>query len=139
MWNLKSVLAVSGKLVATVAVVATLTSFAQAQNYKTYGSQWAWCNNFGGSTIGYGWGTGSTPNMTVWWNYPNTYNLYGYPACIRGWHYGWNPSGDTMFPKQVSKINSANCTFNYSSGGTNMATICSCAGTVRSRRRNWRS
>lgn len=103
---------------ATLAVLATSAHAGPAQNY---GAQWAWNNNFNNSTIGQTFGTGSTPNMTVWWNYPNDYNLYGYPACIRGWHYGWNPTGDTLFPRQVSKITSANCTFNYSSGGTNMA------------------
>ncbi len=103
------------KLVACASLVVVISSAALAGPSKNYGSQFAWVNNFNNSTINNSWGTGSTPNMTVWYNF-GSYNLYGYPACIRGWHYGWNPTGDTLFPKQVSAISSANCSFNYSSG-----------------------
>jgi hypothetical protein len=88
---------------------------------KNYGTHYAWINDFGGGVFGYTFGTGTTANMTFSWNYPNTYKLYGYPAIIRGWHYGWNPTGDTLFPKQISSITKAPAYFSYSSGGTNMA------------------
>jgi hypothetical protein len=99
----------------------TLCAAAQAGPYKTFGSHFAWVNNFDNSTIGSTFGSGTTANMSFSWNYPNTSKLYGYPAIVRGWHYGWNPTGDTLFPKQISKITSAPCYFSYSSGGTNMA------------------
>jgi len=111
----------SSKLVASAVALVACATAAHAGPSQNYGAQWAWVNNFNNSTFGQTFGTGSTPNMTFWWNYPNSYSLYGYPACIRGWHYGWNPTGDTLFPKRVSAISAANCTFNYSSGGTNMA------------------
>lgn len=98
-----------------------ITNIASAGPYKTYGSHYAWINDFGGGVFGYNFGTGSTANMTFWWNHPNTYKLYGYPAIVRGWHYGWNPTGDTLFPKKISSISKAPVYFSYSAGGTNMA------------------
>ena len=58
--------------------------------------------------------------MTVWYNF-SSFSLYGYPAIVRGWHYGWNPTGDTLFPKQISATKSVPCSFSYSSGGSNVA------------------
>lgn len=97
----------------------TLCAAAQAGPYKTFGSHYAWVNNFNNSTFGSSFGTGTTANMSVSYNFGSN-SLYGYPAILRGWHYGWNPTGDTLLPKQISKITSAPCYFSYSSGGTNM-------------------
>lgn len=104
-------------------IAVTLTSAAHAGASKNFGAQWAWNNNFGNggnSAINASFGNGSNPSITVSYNF-SAYNLYGYPACIRGWHYGFNPTGDTLFPLQVSKATSIPCTFSYSSGGSNMA------------------
>jgi hypothetical protein len=109
----------AGRLVAT-GVMALFCCAAHAGPYKVYGSEFAWVNNFNNSTINSSFSTNSVPGMTVSYNF-SSYNLYGYPAVIRGWHYGWNPTGDTLFPKQISATSSIPCTFNYSSGGSNMA------------------
>jgi len=97
----------------------SLSSAAYAGAEQNYGSQWAWDNNFNSSDINISFGSGSYPNFTVWYDFSSG-SLYGYPAAIRGWHYGWNPTGDTLFPKQLSATNSIPCNFNYSSGGSNM-------------------
>ena len=110
------------KLLGTMlaAALAGLASTAQAGPYQVYGSQYAWDNNFNNSAISATFGSGSTPNMTVSYNF-SAYNLYGYPACIHGWHYGWNPANDNLFPMQLSAASSIPCSFSYSSGGTSMA------------------
>jgi len=118
--TVSKIVSLSSKAAGSIGLVAILGTAAFAGAEQNYGAQWAWNNNFNNSNIGVSFGSGSTPNMTVNYNF-GSYSLYGYPACIRGWHYGWNPTGDTLFPKQVSAISTANCTFNYSSGGTNMA------------------
>jgi hypothetical protein len=97
----------------------TLCTAAQAGPYKTFGSHFAWDNNFNNSTINTTFGSGSTANMSFSFNFGSN-SLYGYPAILRGWHYGWNPTGDTMLPKQISRMASAPCYFSYSSGGSNM-------------------
>lgn len=112
---------VAAKRVTAICCGLVLSSLAFAGPYQNYGTHFAWVNNFNNSTFGNTFGTGSTANMTFWWNYPNSYSLYGYPAIVRGWHYGWNPTGDTLFPKQISKTTKVPCYFSYSSGGTNMA------------------
>src|SRR5260370_1107402 len=103
-----------------IGAMTLLCSTADAGPYKVYGSEFAWVNNFNNSTINSSFSTNSVPGMTVSYNF-SSYNLYGYPAIIRGWHYGWNPTGDTLFPRQISATSSIPCTFNYSSGGSNMA------------------
>lgn len=114
---------VSNLLLGSLCAMAGLaiTDIAAAGPSQNYGSHYAWVNDFGGGVFGNSFGSGSTANMTFWWNYPNTYKLYGYPAIVRGWHYGWNPTGDNLFPKKISSISSAPVNFSYSSGGTNMA------------------
>jgi hypothetical protein len=104
-------------------IAAVLTSTAQAGPQKTFGAQWAWDNNFGAggnSAISATFGNSTNPSITVSYNF-SSYNLYGYPACIRGWHYGSNPTGDTLFPMQMSQASTIPCTFSYSSSGSNMA------------------
>lgn len=110
------------KLIASAVLAVALTSVAHAQAgpTKVFGSQWAWDNNFNNSTINATFGSGSTPSITVSYNF-SSYSLYGYPACIRGWHYGYNPANDNLFPMQVSAATSIPCTFSYSSSGANMA------------------
>jgi hypothetical protein len=109
----------AGRLVSIGALVL-FCSVASAGPYRVYGSEFAWVNNFNNSTINSSFSTNSVPGMTVSYDF-SSYSLYGYPAIIRGWHYGWNPTGDTLFPKQLSATSSIPCTFNYSSGGSNMS------------------
>ena len=115
----------SPKLIALAAsaflLAVGLTSTASAGDYKTYGPVWAWNNNFNDPSGGIraSFGTGSYPEMTISYNFSSP-NLYGYPAICRGWHYGWSPTGDTLFPAQLSQLSSIPCQFSYSSGGSNM-------------------
>ena len=108
------------KVVACAALTLVLGSVARAGDYKVFGSQFAWNNNFNNSAINATFGSGSNPSMTVSFNF-SSFSLYGYPACIRGWHYGFNPANDNLFPMQVSAATSIPCTFSYSSSGQNMA------------------
>jgi hypothetical protein len=107
--------------VASAVLAVGLAPSAQAGDYKTFGPCWAWNNNFNDPNGGIhaSFGTGSYPEMTVNFNFSSA-NLYGYPAICRGWHYGWSPTGDTLFPAQVSQLSSIPCQFSYSSGGSGM-------------------
>jgi hypothetical protein len=111
------------KVLSAAAVAGLLVSLAPsayAGADKVYGSMWAWDNNFNNSNIGVSFGGGGTPNMTVSYNF-GTGNLYGYPACIRGWHYGFNPANDNKYPEKVGTIGSGDsASFSYSSSGKNM-------------------
>src|ERR1700722_19706339 len=111
--------ALAGRFV-SIGALGLFCSVAYAGPYQVYGTEFAWDNNFNNSTINSSFSTSSVPGMTVSYNF-SSYSLYGYPAIIRGWHYGWNPAGDNLFPKQLSATSSIPCTFNYSSGGSNMA------------------
>ena len=107
--------------VASAVLAVGLATPARAGDYKTFGSCWAWNNNFNDPNGGIqsSFGTGSYPEISVSFNF-NSSNLYGYPAICRGWHYGWSPTGDNLFPAQVSQLSSIPCQFSYSSGGSNM-------------------
>ncbi|MEA9761246.1 cellulase [Xanthomonas campestris pv. raphani] len=109
------------KAALTLGLVA-LAPVALAGPYKIFGNHYAWVNNFNdpNNIIQGTFGTGSTPELTVTFNFAD-YNLYGYPAIVRGWHYDWNPTSDTLFPKQISSISSIPMKFSYSAGGTNLA------------------
>jgi hypothetical protein len=109
----------AGMLAICGGLVAGLASSATAGAEKNYGSMWAWDNNFGGSNIGVTFWSASYPDMTVSFNF-NSFNLYGYPACIRGWHYGYNPTGDTKYPAQIKNLNGDSGWFDFSSQGSNM-------------------
>jgi len=109
-----------GKELVAACMLALLAPAAEAGPNKVYGSEFAWVNNFNNSIINSSFSTNSVPGMTVWYNFSSN-SLYGYPAIVRGWHYGWNPAGDTLFPKQISATRAIPCSFSYSSGGTNMA------------------
>ena len=106
-------------LTAIGGLVVMFASVAHAGASKVYGSEFAWDNNFNNSNIGVSFGTGSTANMTVSYNF-GTGNLYGYPACIQGWHYGWNPANSTKYPKQIKNLGTDSAWFSWSSGGSNM-------------------
>lgn len=92
----------------------------QAGASKNYPPYFAWNNNFNNSNIVWSPSSGSYPQWTASFNFTD-YNLYGYPASIRGWHYGWNPTGDTLFPRQISSLTTIPAAFSYASGGSNMA------------------
>jgi hypothetical protein len=106
-WLLAAILAVS------------FVSPAQAGPNKVFGSHWAWSNNFKNSAIDVTFGEGSLPRITAAFKF-DRYDLYGYPACIRGWHYGWNPAGDNLFPVKVAAAAALPCKFSYSSSGTDL-------------------
>jgi len=92
---------------------------AKAKSYNLFTPYFAWNNNFGGAEIAWYPGTGDAPQWTASFNFP-TNGLYGYPASIRGWHYGWNPSADDLFPKKLSDTTGVPCSFSYNSGGNDL-------------------
>jgi hypothetical protein len=105
----------------TAALLVTPVLHAQT---KVYGQYWEWPNTFhNNGTIYFSNGTGSNPQWYESFNLPAG-NLYGYPASIRGYHYGYNPAGDTLFPKQMSTITHIPASFSYAStqvsGGTTL-------------------
>ncbi|MDR6672425.1 cellulase [Xanthomonas sp. 1678] len=103
-------------------VLVAFAPAALAGPYQVYGNQYAWVNNFNdpNNVIQGTFHSGSTPSMTVTFNFASS-SLYGYPAILRGSHYGFNPTSDRTFPRQVSALQSLPSTFAYSSGGSNMA------------------
>ncbi|MCI2263206.1 MULTISPECIES: GH12 family glycosyl hydrolase domain-containing protein [Xanthomonas] len=103
------------------AALLAVAPMALAGPYQVYGNQYAWVNNFNdpNNVIQGTFHSGSTPSMTVTFNFPNA-SLYGYPAILRGSHYGFNPTSDRTFPRQVSALRSLPATFAYSSGGSNL-------------------
>ncbi|HEX5397762.1 MAG TPA: GDSL-type esterase/lipase family protein [Verrucomicrobiae bacterium] len=79
----------------------------------------AWNNNFSGEKIGWHPGTNDAPQWTASFDF-STNRLYGYPASVRGWHYGFNPTGDNLFPKKLSETTSVPRSFSYNSGGDDL-------------------
>lgn len=96
-----------------------MASTAVAGSYKVYSPYVAWNNNYNdpNNVIKISFGSGTNPQWTVNFDF-STNNLWGYPASFRGWHYGWNPSNDNLFPRQVSSMSSIPCNFSYTCGGT---------------------
>lgn len=86
------------------------------RHLNIYPPYFAWNNNFSGEPIGWHPGTNSVPQWTASFNF-STNRLYGYPASARGWHYGLNPTGDSLFPKKLSELNRVPCEFSYNCGG----------------------
>ena len=80
---------------------------------------YAFKNNWSGREIGWQAGTQTTPQWTASFDF-TTNSLYGYPASARGWHYGWNPTGDDLFPKRIAAIGSLPCNFSYACGGEDL-------------------
>ena len=106
-------------LAVSTALLAGLPSVAQAGDSKVYGSEWAVNNDYNApGQIGCTFGTGSSPSLTAWFNISDSSKIWGYPACIRGYHYGQNPAGDTLFPFRVSSKSSIPCSFSYSAGAS---------------------
>jgi lysophospholipase L1-like esterase len=79
----------------------------------------AWNNNFSGQEIGWQPGADEAPQWTASFNF-STNSLYGYPASVRGWHYGFNPANDNLFPKKLSETTSISCSFSYNCGGDDL-------------------
>jgi hypothetical protein len=98
--------------------LASTTAHAQT---KVFGQYWEWPNTFdNNSSIDFYPGTGSNPTWLESFGLA-AYNgepIYGYPASIRGYHYGYNPAGDTLFPKQMSTISHIPAAFSYASSQT---------------------
>lgn len=115
----KTVAAVAGMLAVCAGLVAGLASNATAGAEKNYGTNWGWDNNFNNSNITISFWSNSTPDFTVYFDF-NSFNLYGYPAGIRGWHYGYNPTGDTKYPAQIKNLGTDNADFEWYSSGSNM-------------------
>lgn len=108
-------------LASLTAAACLLGAFAaRAGDYNQYPPYFAWDNNFNNSAIGWSPSSGAYPQWTASFNFSSN-SLYGYPASIRGWHYGWNPTGDTLFPKQISATRTIPAAFSYAAGGSNMA------------------
>lgn len=107
-------------LVAGTLLFASISGTAQAGPYNLYSPYFAWDNNFNNSNISWSPSSGQYPQWTASFNFSSN-SLYGYPASIRGWHYGWNPTGDTLFPRQISATGTIPAAFSYASGGSNMA------------------
>jgi hypothetical protein len=107
----------------TFIAVLAAAPIASAQT-KVYGAYWEWPNIFHpNSTFSFYNGTGTNPQWNLSMNVPSG-ELWAYPASVRGYHYGYNPSGDTLFPKQLSTITSIPAAFSYAAtqttGGTNL-------------------
>jgi hypothetical protein len=112
----------SRKVVTVLSLLASLlvVSTAAHSQTKVFGQYWEWPNTFhNNGTFKFTPGTGSNPQWYESFNVPSG-NLYGYPASIRGYHYGYNPSGDTLFPKEMSTISHIPAAFSYASSGSNM-------------------
>jgi len=53
------------RLIAPAVLAAAVSSPAYSGEFKVFGSQFAWNNNFNNSTINTTFGTGTNPSMTV--------------------------------------------------------------------------
>jgi lysophospholipase L1-like esterase len=101
------------------AAVAATPKAAQVKTYNLFPPYFAWNNKFTREEIGWHPGTDDAPQWTASFNF-STNGLYGFPASIRGWHYGWNPADDNLFPKKLSGTASIPCSFSYNSGGEDL-------------------
>jgi lysophospholipase L1-like esterase len=90
-----------------------------AKEFNLFPPYFAWNNNFSHEEIGWNPGTEDAPQWTASFNFA-TNSLYGYPASIRGWHYGWNPANDNLFPKKLSETTAIPCSFSYNCGGEDL-------------------
>jgi beta-glucosidase len=92
---------------------------AKARMFNIYPPYYAFKNNWSGQEIGWHPGTEEAPQWTASFDF-KTNNLYAYPASARGWHYGWNPTDDDLFPKKLSDISALPCNFDYNCGGEDL-------------------
>jgi lysophospholipase L1-like esterase len=102
-----------------LAVSAATQNSAKAKSYNLFPPYFAWNNNFSHEEIGWQPGTEDAPQWTASFNF-TTNGLYGYPASIRGWHYGWNPANDNLFPRKLSGTTGIPCSFSYNCGGDDL-------------------
>jgi lysophospholipase L1-like esterase len=86
---------------------------------NVYPPYFAWNNQFTRDEIGWQPGAEDIPQWTASFNF-GTNRLYGYPASVRGWHYGFNPANDDLFPKKLSGTSEIPCSFSYNSGGDDL-------------------
>ena len=99
-------------------IALLLAAPAAYSQTKVFGQYWEWPNTFDNNgTINFYPGTGSNPTWLESFALPSG-NLYGYPASIRGYHYGYNPAGDKLFPKQMSTITHIPASFSYAATQT---------------------
>jgi Glycosyl hydrolase family 12 len=90
----------------------TLSAWGQT---KIFGQYREWPNTFhNNGTSTFSPGTGSNPQSYEAFKVPSG-NLWGYPATIRGYHYGYNPANDKLSPKEMSTISSIPAAFSYAS------------------------
>jgi lysophospholipase L1-like esterase len=89
------------------------------RRFTLFPPYYAWNNNFSGQKIGWYPGTNTAPQWTASFDFA-TNSLYGYPASARGWHYGFNPTKDDLFPKKLSDTTSIPCSFSYNCGGDDL-------------------
>lgn len=94
-------------------------NLARANTFTLFPPYFAWNNNFQKSVIGWQPGHDESPQWKASFNF-STNSLYGYPASIRGWHYGWNPANDTLFPRKLSDTSSIHCSYAYDCGGDDL-------------------
>ena len=92
---------------------------AHARVFNVYPPYYAFKNNWSGREIGWHPGTQEAPQWTASFDFA-TNRLYGYPASARGWHYGWNPTGDDLFPKKLADLFALPCNFAYDCGGEDL-------------------
>ena len=92
---------------------------AHAGAFKLFPPYYAYKNNWSGREFDWHPGTEDAPQWTANFSFA-TNGLYGYPASIRGWHYGWNPADDDLFPKKLAEISSLPCNFDYNCGGDDL-------------------
>ena len=114
---------------------------ARAKVFNLFPPYYAWNNKFSREEIGWHPGTEDAPQWTASFNFL-TNGLYGYPASIRGWHYGWNPAGDNLFPRNYPTRPAFHVRFPTTAAATISTAIspttCSCGTTTKNPRRNWR-
>jgi lysophospholipase L1-like esterase len=91
----------------------------RAKVFNLFAPYYAWNNKFTREEIGWQPGTEAAPQWTASFDFA-TNGLYGYPASLRGWHYGWNPTGDDLFPKKLSDTTGIPCSFSYNCGGDDL-------------------
>lgn len=112
-----------------IAATCIATSpIAMAGPYQTFGPYYAWINNFNDPNNGIQQDNAAkAPNLSsdeaylaFDFNFQKS-SLYGYPAIIRGSHYGWNPTNDTLFPRKFTEFKSIPVKFSYQAKGANIA------------------
>jgi len=108
------------KLALTVALAVVSVTARAGGPFVVYAPYFNWDNNFNNSV--FTWNSTAAGKWTSSFNFTD-WNLHGYPATIRGWHYGWNPANDNLFPRQLSHTTSIPCTFSYTASAASGSSI----------------